>query len=302
MNSGKERQNSMTIEQLQYFMAIVKYKNFSTAAEECYISQSSLSKQIKALEQELGGIELFKRNTKRLEITEAGSEFLISAGKILMEHQKMINKMKQYTKNNTTVLTVGTIPVLDHYGLTDVLFRFQDYYPNIRLNVIEANSVPLAEHFSKGKIDIGFFRDSYLPKGNFETFPLLNDHIVLVVSTSHPLAKYDDIDLLEAENENFLLSGGISDICRNACVEAGFIPKTQILEVRNRTIKKLVANNQGVSLMMCESIKFMNDPAIKFIHLKTPVIVKLVLVVRKEAMTDAVSTLIEYIRDSFGKL
>lgn len=49
----------MTIEQLQYFMAIVKYKNFSTAAEECYISQSSLSKQIKALEQELGGIELF---------------------------------------------------------------------------------------------------------------------------------------------------------------------------------------------------------------------------------------------------
>ena len=55
----------MTIEQLQYFMAIVKYKNFSTAAEECYISQSSLSKQIKALEQELGGVELFDRNTVR---------------------------------------------------------------------------------------------------------------------------------------------------------------------------------------------------------------------------------------------
>lgn len=54
----------MTIEQLQYFMAIVKHRNFSIAAEECYISQSSLSKQIKALEQELGGVELFDRNTK----------------------------------------------------------------------------------------------------------------------------------------------------------------------------------------------------------------------------------------------
>lgn len=292
----------MTIEQLQYFMAIVKYKNFSTAAEECYISQSSLSKQIKALEQELGGIELFKRNTKRLEITEAGNNFMISAGKILMEYQKMINKMKKYTKTHTMVLTVGTIPVLDHYGMTDVLFRFQEYYPNIRLHVIEANSAPLIEQFIKGKIDIGFFRDSYLPKGDFATFPLLDDHIVLVVSASHPLAKYDVIDLIDAENENFLLAGGMSETCRNTCIQAGFIPKAQILEVRNRTIKNLVANGQGVSLMMCESVKFMNDPKIKIIHLKNPVIVKLVLVVRKEAMTDAVSTLIEYIRDSFGKL
>ena len=174
----------MTIEQLQYFMAIAKYKNFSTAAEECYISQSSLSKQIKALEQELGGVELFDRNTKKLDITYAGKEFYISADKILMEYQKMINNMKKYMDGHTEVLNIGTIPVMNHYGLTDIFFKFQEYYSNIRLHVIEANSVPIIEDFTKGKMDLAFLRDNYLPVGDFKIFPLVDDELVLVTNYS----------------------------------------------------------------------------------------------------------------------
>ena len=295
----------MTIEQLQYFMAIVKYKNFSTAAEECYISQSSLSKQIKALEQELGGVELFDRNTKKLDITYAGKEFYISAEKILMEYHKMMNTMKKYTEGHTEVLNIGTIPVMNHYGLTDIFFQFQEYYSNIRLHIVEANSVPIIEEFTKGKIDIAFLRDNYLPVGDYTIYPLVDDELVLVTNYSHWLAKFDEIDLKEAENEKFLFLGnntGMYESCRKACVKAGFVPREQVLDVRSSTIKNLVANGQGVSLMMYQSIEYMNDSRIKIIRLREPSIINLSLIVRNGTITDAVSTFIEFVTDSFGKL
>ncbi|MFV0528964.1 MAG: LysR family transcriptional regulator [Lachnospiraceae bacterium] len=295
----------MTIEQLQYFMAIAKLKNFSTAAEECFISQSSLSKQIKALEQELGRVELFDRNTKKLEITYAGKEFYISAEKILSEYQKMMNTMKKYEQGHTEVLNVGTIPVMNHYGLTDMFFGFQEYYTNIRLRVTEANSVPIIEEFTKRKIDIAFLRNNYLPIGDFKTYPLVDDQLVLVTNYANWLAKYDKIDLKEAENEKFLFLGnntGMYESCRQACSRAGFVPREQVLDVRSSTIKNLVANGQGVSLMMYQSIKYMDDPRIKIIHLEEPCSINLTLIVRKDAMTDAVSAFIEYVTDSFDKL
>lgn len=295
----------MTIEQLHYFMALVKYKNFSIAAEESYISQSSLSKQIKALEQELGNVELFDRNTKKLEVTYAGKEFFISADKILMEHQRMMNNMKKYAEGHTEVLNIGTIPVMNHYGLTDIFFDFQEYYSKIKLNIVEANSVPIIEDFTKGKIDIAFLRDNYLPVGDFEGYSLADDELVLVTNLSHWLADYDEIDLKEAENERFLFLGnntGMYESCRQACIRAGFVPREQILDVRSSTIKNLVANGQGVSLMMYRSIKYMNDPRIKIIRLKNPSIIRLSLIVRRSAITDAVTTFIEYVTDSFGKM
>ena len=295
----------MTIEQLKYFMAIVKYRNFSVAAEECYISQSSLSKQIKALEQELGGVELFDRNTKKLDITYAGREFYISAEKILMEYNKMINSMKKYVESHTDVLNIGVIPVMNHYGLTDIFFKFQEYYSSIRLHIMEANSVPVIEDFTKGKIDIAFLRDNYLPVGDYSSFPLVDDELVLVTNFSNWLAEYDEIDLKMAENEKFLFLGnntGMYESCRTACMKAGFVPHEQILEMRSNTIKNLVANGQGISLMMYQSIRYMNDPRIKIIHLKDPQIINLTLVVRNSARTDAVNTFIEYVCDSFEKL
>ena len=292
----------MTIEQLQYFMAIVKYKNFSIAAEECYISQSSLSKQIKALEHELGDVELFNRNTKKLEITYAGKEFYISADKILMEYQKMMNGMKKYRERNTVVLNIGSIPVLDHYGLTDVLIQFQEYYSNVQLHITETTSALLVEKFMRGRLDIGFFRDNYLPAGNIVTYPLIEDELILIVDAGHPLAKCDEIDLKKAENEKFLFTSGLSESCYKACVNAGFATRFQVLEVRSRTIKTLVANGQGVSLLLLGSMKFMEDSRIKIVHLKTPVMVHIVLAVRNEAITDVISTFIEYVRDSYGKL
>jgi len=295
----------MTIEQLQYFMAVVKYKNFSVAAEECFISQSSLSKQIKALEKELSGIELFDRNTKKTEITHAGKEFYISADKILTEYQKMMHVMKKYARERKEMLKVGAIPVINHYGLTDIFFRFQECYPNIYLKMVEADSVPIIEEFIKAKLDIAFLRSNYLPEGDYDIYPLTNDELVLVVNQSHWLCAYERVDIRKAEDERFLFLGndtGMYASCYGVCKKAGFTPREQILDVRSSTIKNLVANGQGISLMMHQSILYMNDPRIKIIKLEDPHVISLSLIVRRENINDAIATFIEYVRDSFGKL
>lgn len=295
----------MTIEQLKYFITLVKYKNFSVAAEECYISQSSLSKQIKALEQEIGGVKLFDRNTKKLEITYAGKEFYIAADKILAEYQKAMDDMKKYTGDCSEVLNIGAIPVMNHYGLTDV-FDFQEYYSNIRLHIIEENSTGVVDDFVKHKVDIAFLRNNYLPDmGGYQVYPLCDDELVLVTNYNHWLAQYDEIDLKMAEDEQFLFLGsntGMRDSCMRACMDAGFIPREKTLDVRSSTIKNFVANGQGVSLMMYKSIRYMDDSRIKIIRMKNPSIITLSLIVRNEAMNDATATFVEYVRDSFGRL
>ena len=93
----------MNIDQLKYFVSVVENKNFSVAAEECFISQSSLSKNIKALEEELGNIQLLDRSGKKVIVTEAGNSFYKYAQNMLKTivpcEGKCINIPKMYVNS-----------------------------------------------------------------------------------------------------------------------------------------------------------------------------------------------------------
>ena len=295
----------MTIEQLRYFTALAKNKNFTAAAEECFISQSSLSKQIKSLEKELGGVRLFDRNTKKLEITDAGREFFVFASRVLSEHGKLMRDMKKYTSGRMEQITVGSLPVMNHYGLTDVFYKFQDFYSHIKLILKEKQSIDLVEEFNRGKVDMAILWDNYLPERNYKSYPILSDELVLITNREHRLAQYDIIDLQEAENEKFLFIGsntGMYNTCRQACLQAGFAPVEENLDVRSSTIKDFVANGQGVSLNMYHAVQYMRDPRIKIIRLKDPVTLNLLLILRGDNPTDAQKAFIEFVMDSYGQL
>ena len=90
--------------------------------------------------------------------------------------------------------------------------------------------------------------------------------------------------------------------CHKQCEKSGFEPKERILDVRSSTIRNLVAQGQGVSLMMYRSVKNADDGRIRLIHLKNPITIGLTLVVRKNMNSDAIDTFTEYVCDSYGKL
>lgn len=297
----------MNIDHLKYFISVVDNKSFSIAAEECYISQSSLSKYIKALEKELDNVQLLDRSGKKVIVTEAGKSFYKYAQNVLEDYRAMRKDMRKYGQGIREVLQIGTIPVINDYELTDVFHSFQSVYPRIQLNLIEDNSTPIIELYDKKIIDIAFLRDNYLPKDSstYNKYLLAEDKLVLIVNRDHPLADKDIIDLKEAKDEMFLFLSkktGMYQSCHIQCERSGFEPKETVLDVRSSTIRNLVARNQGVSLMMYQSVKNIEDNRIRLIQLIDPITIGLVLIIRKNLNSDAVSTFLEYVCDSYGRL
>ena len=111
--------------------------------------------------------------------------------------------------------------------------------------------------------------------------------------------------MIEAKEETFLFlsaKSGMYQSCRRQCEKSGFEPTEQVLDVRGSTIRNLVAQGRGVSLMMHRSMKNIGDDRIRLIHLKNPITIGFILAVRKNMNSDAVNAFTEYVCDSYGKL
>nr|WP_216691268.1 LysR family transcriptional regulator [Enterococcus innesii] len=105
------------------FITLTKYKNYSLAAEECYISQSTLSKRIKRLEHQLG-VPLFERTTKSVELSEYGEVFKPYAEKMLSLENECFQELHSMLPKNQNTLIIGAIPSLAKYHLTDLITKF----------------------------------------------------------------------------------------------------------------------------------------------------------------------------------
>ena len=124
----------MTFEQLKYFVTLVEGENFLEVAEKLYISQSSLSKQIKKLEEELE-VSLLDRSGRKAKLTEGGEFFYLEAKKLLLEYEKLLENIKPYKKKN--ILSIGVLPILSQYNLNLLFQNFKSIYPDIELIIDE---------------------------------------------------------------------------------------------------------------------------------------------------------------------
>ena len=140
----------MTFEQLECFIYAVQENTFFDAAEALHITQSSLSKQIKKMEQELG-IQLFDRSKRSAVLTQAGEFFYPEAQKLSLQYQQTIAKMKEFNTRFSSSLCVGTLPVLSQYGLTHFFHQFATLHPEISLSLFEVEEPELMAGFEKGR-------------------------------------------------------------------------------------------------------------------------------------------------------
>ena len=124
----------MDISQMEYVLAVAKYRNFSQAAESCYISQSSLSQHIAGLEKELG-IRLFSRTTRTIQITEAGEAFVKMASDILRDTQRLKETMFSYSDCQRGTLNIGSITALETIHFNRLISDFYSIYPQLTLNI-----------------------------------------------------------------------------------------------------------------------------------------------------------------------
>jgi LysR family cyn operon transcriptional activator len=195
----------MEFRQLQYFVKAAETMNFTEAAAEVFITQSTLSQQIKQLEGELGML-LFDRIGKHVRITEAGHVFLTYARKILMEAQKSKQAIAELNNAATGVLNIGV-----SYAITSLLFRvlapFSTKYPGIKIFVTSDNHEELEKKLRLAELDVIVAFHNESDDEDLEMQPLFSSSIVMVVAQNNPLAQLKNVSLKQLAELELILPG-----------------------------------------------------------------------------------------------
>ena len=282
----------MEIHQIKYFLAVAEHKHFTVAAEELCISQSSLSKQIKALEEELG-IQLFHRNTRNINLTTFGEEFVRFSKKIIQEYDEMNLKLKEHIGLEKQKIVIGAVPVMNQYGIASLIASFQKNFPLVHIELVQKKTKELISLLNKGEIDVAFFLTDSITDIGFDVYPVIYDELVLVTDINHPLAKNKSVSFSEISDENFIFfdsASGMHEISIDSCKQAGFTPNILYNCTQIDTMLELVSEGLGVALLMEKAVTYFNNPGIKMVHFDNTIIGTLVLALpNKKKVTPKIS-------------
>jgi LysR family transcriptional activator of glutamate synthase operon len=272
----------MELRQVEYFLMVAETGNFSVAAEELYISQSSLSKQIIALEKELD-CSLFDRSKRKIALTPAGETFLGYARNLVQTYQAMLSGMAQY--KITPALTIVSIPVIAQYGIPAYLARFKQAFPTIQCMLEEREASAVLSALSNHQCDLAFLRDNYLDKTQYACLEITRDKFLVVLSRQHRFAARPALSLTELADENFIMFDKgtvVHELAVDACHNAGFEPCIFYASLRVESILGLVASNAGVALMMEKVYAYHQHPHVIALPLAETIESHLVLVWLKD--------------------
>ena len=142
----------MDQKQLTYFIAVAKYRNFSRAAQDFYLTQPAISHQIKMLEKELD-TELFVRNTKKVTLTDSGELFLEDAKSILDAMEQAKQKL-DLAKEQPSVLRISHLSAPTHQFLPEVVNQFHIRYPHIKIKLMRQDALQISETAARQDADI----------------------------------------------------------------------------------------------------------------------------------------------------
>ena len=238
--------------QLEYLSAVAKHASFSRAADHCFVTQPTLSMQIKKMEEDLD-VVLFDRSKKPVTPTKIGQLVVDQARHILSEIEK-IDEMVQFSKKTLAgTLTLGIIPSIAPYLLPNFIGKFAKKYPDLQVSIKEMLSEELMLAIENGDIDMGILATP-LPRNGFNTTPLYYEKIKLYCHKNHDFAQLNKVDISTMrEQKIWLMSNG--NCFRNQAInlcelqededQAGFKYESASIE----TLVKLVDKEGGITLI-----------------------------------------------------
>lgn len=193
----------MTLQELKYLVALADHGHFGRAAESCFITQSTLSTQLKKLEDFLGVI-LFDRSLKRVTPTPIGREILQAARNIVEESERIKELAKHAQDPMDRTLRLGVIPTLGPYYLPHALTLMHKKHPGLRLLLREEMTPQILAHLADGKLDAGLLA---LPveDDNLRVEPLFYEPFFAAMPAGHALAKRAVLKVPDIMDEKLLL-------------------------------------------------------------------------------------------------
>lgn len=268
----------MEIRQVQYALAVANFGSYSSAAEELFISQSSLSKQIIALEHELG-FPIFDRTHRKIALTPSGETFLNHAEKIDAAYRAMLADLREC--KISPALSIVAIPVIAQYGITSLVAMFRSRYPEVALTLEEREAGAILPLLNNHQYDLAFVRDNFLDPAAYCLHQIAADRLQVVVSRRHRYANQPHLSLHEIADENFILFDKgtvVHELAVDACRATGFEPRIFYASLRVESILGMVASNVGITLMMEKVAAYHQHPDVVIIPLREEVQSRIVLI------------------------
>ncbi|MBO5644375.1 MAG: LysR family transcriptional regulator [Lentisphaeria bacterium] len=248
----------MELRHLRYFVETARELHFARAAEKLNVTQPALSRQILALEKELG-VELFSRSNKwKIELTQAGKLFFSEAQKILKESHRAINLARSAGDGGCGRLAIGAISsTIESQAFSLAMKEMRRRFPQLVLEVVEANSGGLPDRVRQRELDIAFLRSiPALPADpSLNCEHLWNDKLVIAVPADHPLATEDPLPAKRLAEESFILVPVRTSSLLRQYVEEFFSKHGRFsphidLEIYNTyTALSMVASGLGISVV-----------------------------------------------------
>ena len=285
-----------------YFVVLTEYMNFSVAADELFLSQSSLSKRIRDLEQKLG-VDLFIRNTRSIRLTHAGEAILPFARSIASEYEAMRKESQMQISHRPEVLRLSVISFMAQYGIMELVTDFihESGYKEQNVSVIEIASHKGLDMMAAGKVDICIMYGKMLPVEQYNKYPLIQDRLVLAVNRRHRLAgrkrilakdfKDESIAMVSKGSEPFLYNYLLSE-----CEKKSVYPNIWDSGVWLPTIESMIDRNEYISILPEQVARHFKSPEIAAIPIEDIEPFWLSAVTKKNYNSDLFHMFIRYIK------
>lgn len=240
----------MEMHQLRYAVAVARTGNFSRAAEQCNVSQPSLSQQILKLEEELGE-RLFERTKREAKPTPHGEAFLRRALRILGEVDAVRRDAEQAKQLLSGTVTIGAIPTIAPYLLPEAIGAFVREFPGIEIVVHEETTSGLLRLLQRHETDYALMSPPF-PMDHLEVMPLMEEELLLALPPHHPLGNKRTITAGDLAGERLIvLQEGhcLGDQVLGFCARGDRHPRISFRSAQLETIRSMVSTGMGISLV-----------------------------------------------------
>lgn len=240
----------MNLRALQYFVKLAEIKHFSRAAEACFVSQPTLSTQIRKLEEELG-VQLVERAPRKVQLTPVGEEIAARARHVLRDVDQIHAAARRSRDPETGTLRLGLFPTLAPYLLPHVVPTLRERFPELRLELAEEKTADILTLLENGELDAALLA---LPveDDSLDRLELFREPFLMAMPDGHPLAEKPEIMTTDLEGaELLLLEDGhcLRDHALEVCSLAGARERVDFHATSMETLRQMVAANVGVTLM-----------------------------------------------------
>lgn len=297
----------MNLRDLNYLVTLADLKHFGRAAEACFVSQPTLSTQIRKLEEELG-VQLIERAPRNLMLTEVGASIVERARGVLRDVEQIRESARRAADPANATIRLGLFPTLGPYFLPHAMPRIIEAFPGLECLLYEEKTPSILDGLRKGRLDAALLALPVEAAG-LETEELFTEPFVMALPASHPLSKQTSISIEQLERHSvLLLEDGhcLRDQALEVCQLSGANERPGFRATSLETLRQMVGAGVGITLLpLLATLPPISTPAdVSLIPFKAPVPHRTIGLVwrRSAAAADFFPKLATVLRNSVKKV